>query len=282
MPQAMTIMQNRNRSKDEIVRLGQQLLHYNASIAPFCQQKGGADFVPRMWWSALLGGDKVDMIRALAMMLFDVVPHSAATERTFSIAGWMHSKTRNRMSVSTTGKLAAIKLHYNAQRPSLPPRRSQAAAEKRKMARAAAGDDLHEAAIERGEVELIEPIPLDEHDVSEEGDVDEMIDALEEAFDEDGRLLGDELDDADAAEAAAARAAAEDAAARKVQIYSLGVQALQKRLLSCWPGVDLTSSKLHPPAAAAIAVNTTQSEQSALGTSTEVVDIDALLTNMLG
>jgi hypothetical protein len=157
MPQAMTIMQNRDRSKDEIVRLGQQLLHYNASIAPFCQQKGGADFVPRMWWSALSGGDKVDIFRALAMMLFDVVPHIATTERTFSIAGWMRSKTRNRMSVSSTGKLAAIKLHCNAQRPSLPPQRSQAAAEKRKMAHAAAGDDLREAAIERGEVELIEP-----------------------------------------------------------------------------------------------------------------------------
>jgi hypothetical protein len=121
-----------------------------------------------------------------------------------------------------------------------------------------------------------------EHDVAEEGDVDEMIDTLEEAFDEDGRLLGDELDDADAAEAAAARAVAEDAVALKVQIYSLGVKALQKRLFSCWRGVDLTSSKLEPPAAAATAVNTTQSEQSALGTSTAVVNIDALFTNMLG
>lgn len=275
------MMSNRGRSSEEIERLGQQLLCYYASASPFNQARGGVDFVPRLWWVTLVTNDKTDMLKALAVLLFDIVPQSAATERTFSIAGWMHSKTRNRMSVGTTGKLSTIKLHYNAQRPPVPPKRVREQAEKRKKARSDADTSLSEAAAERGEVEVLEPTPLDDNDVSNEEDTTDLIEALAEAFEGDGQVVGDTVDDADADETAAAQAEEASAKALKDEIYKLGVAALKQRLLSSWPGVDLTSSKLYPSAAAAVAV-TQQFEQSALGTNTKKVDIAAVLQNMLG
>lgn len=275
------MMSNRGRSSEEIERLGQQLLCYYASASPFNQARGGVDFVPRLWWVTLVTNDKTDMLKALAVLLFDIVPQSAATERTFSIAGWMHSKTRNRMSVGTTGKLSTIKLHYNAQRPPVPPKRVREQAEKRKKARSDADTSLSEAAAEPGEVEVLEPTPLDDNDVSNEEDTTDLIEALAEAFEGDGQVVGDTVDDADADETAAAQAEEASAKALKDEIYKLGVAALKQRLLSSWPGVDLTSSKLYPSAAAAVAV-TQQFEQSALGTNTKKVDIAAVLQNMLG
>lgn len=275
------MMSKRGRSSEEIERLGQQLLCYYASASPFNQARGGVDFVPRLWWVTLVTNDKTDMLKALAVLLFDIVPQSAATERTFSIAGWMHSKTRNRMSVGTTGKLSTIKLHYNAQRPPVPPKRVREQAEKRKKARSDADTSLSEAAAERGEVEVLEPTPLDDNDVSNEEDTTDLIEALAEAFEGDGQVVGDTVDDADADETAAAQAEEASAKALKDEIYKLGVAALKQRLLSSWPGVDLTSSKLYPSAAAAVAV-TQQFEQSALGTNTKKVDIAAVLQNMLG
>jgi hypothetical protein len=275
------VMSNRGRSSEEIERLGQQLLCYYASASPFNQARGGVDFVPRLWWVTLVTNDKTDMLKALAVLLFDIVPHSAATERTFSIAGWMHSKTRNRMSVGTTGKLSTIKLHYNAQRPPVPPKRVREQADKRKKARTDADTSMSEAAAERGEVEVLEPTPLDDNDVSNEEDTTDLIEALAEAFEGDGQVVGGTVDDADADETAAAQAEEASAKALKDEIYKLGVAALKQRLLSSWPGVDLTSSKLYPSAAAAVAV-TQQCEHSALGTNTKKVDIAAVLQNMLG
>jgi hypothetical protein len=114
-------MAKSGRTESEIARLPQQLLAYNSKAPPFSKQYGGAGFLPYCWWSTLATDTHTDVIKDLALLMLDILPHSAATERTFSIAGWLHSKTRNRMSVSTTGKLSAIKLHYNAQRPEAPP-----------------------------------------------------------------------------------------------------------------------------------------------------------------
>lgn len=50
------------------------------------------------------------VLTKIAMALFDIVPHAAATERVFSVAGYMHSKARSRMSPDTLRMLTTIKL----------------------------------------------------------------------------------------------------------------------------------------------------------------------------
>lgn len=277
-------MVNRGHGQAEIERLLQQLLCYSVAAAPFNKASGGATFKPRYWWSTFNKDALTDKIQELALLLFDVVPHSAATERTFSIAGWLQSKTRNRMTVGTTGKLSAIKLHYNAQRPAVPEQRINLAAAARKRARTDAAVDLTAAAAHRGEVEEVtEPTLLDraaaDTDVIADDDAAELMDALQGAFDQEGSPNNSVLPSADCAERVEAEAEAKAAAAFKIHIYSLGVDALQQRLLKSWPGVDLRSDKLYPSETVVVIEQRIAGE---LGTNTAPVDIAALVANVLG
>jgi hypothetical protein len=181
------------------------------------------------------------------------------------------------------GKLSAIKLHYNAQRPSVPEQRINLAAAARKRARTDAAVDLTAAAANRGEVEVIEPTLLDEAaadtDVIADDDATELMDALQGAFDQDGSPINGVLPSADCAERVEAEAEAKAAAAFKTQIYSLGVDALQQRLLKSWPGVDLRSDKLYPSETVVVIEQRVAGE---LGTNTAPVDKAALVANALG
>jgi hypothetical protein len=49
---------------------------------------------------------------SLALLLLDIVPHSAAPERAFSLMGWLHCALRNRLSVAITSMMTAIKLEH--------------------------------------------------------------------------------------------------------------------------------------------------------------------------
>ncbi|KAG5181838.1 hypothetical protein JKP88DRAFT_245995 [Tribonema minus] len=107
----------------------------------------------------------------LALLLLDIVPHAAATERVFSMLGWFHGKHRNALSVTSTDMMATTAQHYRRQAPPKPPSTTS------KKRKAAEVNDLD------SEVEVVEPLTEerqdDEFDIGEH-DVDELISALVE------------------------------------------------------------------------------------------------------
>lgn len=73
----------------------------------------GKDFVknsvntisPVKWWRAICS---TALLSKLAAEILNIAPTSAATERTFSTFGWIHSKKRSRLTIRRAGQLAYI------------------------------------------------------------------------------------------------------------------------------------------------------------------------------
>ncbi|RHZ33069.1 hypothetical protein DYB31_009882, partial [Aphanomyces astaci] len=61
----------------------------------------------------MLDGQAWPLLRELALRVFNLVASSAASERNFSMHGFIQSKKRNRLSPSTVTKLMYIKTNYN-------------------------------------------------------------------------------------------------------------------------------------------------------------------------
>ncbi|RHZ23553.1 hypothetical protein DYB37_002763, partial [Aphanomyces astaci] len=66
--------------------------------------------VAKFW---VLDGQAWPLLRELALRVFNLVASSAASERNFSMHGFIQSKKRNRLSPSTVTKLMYIKTNYN-------------------------------------------------------------------------------------------------------------------------------------------------------------------------
>jgi len=49
-------------------------------------------------------------LRFIAEILLAIVPHAADVERIFSMLGWFHTKTRNRLATATVQNMAKVKL----------------------------------------------------------------------------------------------------------------------------------------------------------------------------
>ena len=49
----------------------------------------------------------------LVTILYDIVPHAVAPERTISIFGWLHNKKRNKLNIEKTSMMAAIHLSHS-------------------------------------------------------------------------------------------------------------------------------------------------------------------------
>ena len=247
-------MRNRHFGEQEVGRLLAQLQMYKAGSPPFNKSSGGKGFNVRLWWATLPPNMHTDMIAKLAVLLIDIVPHSAGPERTFSITGWYHSKLRNRMRVSTNGKLAAAKLHYNhyglTQKPAAIPERKRAAAEKRKKARTAADEELEAAAMERGDVVVVQPLPLlpaATGAADGSGSAATLADAAAADDDVDAGVLNEE--DIEELVEALTEAFAVDVAGAGGAVVSTNEQ-LVAALFDSWPGVDLSSDLLCPSDAA--------------------------------
>ena len=95
-----------------------QLSHYSDCIPPFDLAYTGPGFNCRSWWSTV-GKDAAGAVLAeLAGVLLDVVPHAAGPERVFSQMGWFQGGNSSLLAPSTNAKKVAIKMHYDALKPS--------------------------------------------------------------------------------------------------------------------------------------------------------------------
>ena len=107
-------MQARHYSQQECTEVVRELMDYRAGLSPFNAPLGTGQFNAKNWWRSA-APQKV--LCHLACFLFDITPHAATTERIFSLMGWYHDKTRNRLTVDATGKLTAIKTYYEQDVP---------------------------------------------------------------------------------------------------------------------------------------------------------------------
>jgi hypothetical protein len=113
---ATSILQKRGFSAEECTRVVEELRKYHAGIAPYNLTTSGPDFSVRSWWQAVeVKGSNSELV-ALALLLLKIVPHAAATERTFSNLGWSESGRRTRLNVGTLRMLATISATFKNER----------------------------------------------------------------------------------------------------------------------------------------------------------------------
>lgn len=62
---------------------------------------------PKIWWSMI--DDPDDYLKSLSLKLFSITPHSVASERAFSMLGFLYGKRRQRLSLSTIEMIARIR-----------------------------------------------------------------------------------------------------------------------------------------------------------------------------
>jgi hypothetical protein len=93
--------------------------NYSISEAPYGQTSFPEGFSAKRYWMAmpLLRGGKRTVLALLAILLQDVAPNAAATERIFSFLKWLQSDRRNRLGIDALAKLSTIKIHYQQQIP---------------------------------------------------------------------------------------------------------------------------------------------------------------------
>jgi hypothetical protein len=117
--QAVKILQSRGFAQGEVqhlTRLITQLQAYNAGLPPFSLAvSADASFSVRAWWLAV--GNAAAETVALALFLFDIVPHAGTTERTFSTMGWFDSPRRNRLHVASLAMMTSIRSNLLQQVP---------------------------------------------------------------------------------------------------------------------------------------------------------------------
>ena len=61
----------------------------------------------RIWWSMV--DDSDNYLKSLSLKLFSITPHSVASERAFSMLGFLYGKRRQRLSLSTIEMIAKIR-----------------------------------------------------------------------------------------------------------------------------------------------------------------------------
>jgi GNAT superfamily N-acetyltransferase len=108
---AATMWKNFGNSKVSTLKLMSQLMKYKSGDAPYNLQFASDFMSPTLWWQTT--EDSVGaQLKTLAVTLLSITPHSAACERTFSILGWIHSKSRNRMLISRLEAIRKLYLYY--------------------------------------------------------------------------------------------------------------------------------------------------------------------------
>lgn len=112
--QAVDFMRKRGFSEEQCEVLVEQLQRYKVGAGPFAAPLSAQGSVT-VWWQSLQ--DEESVIVDLAVALYDLVPHAAATERHFSQMKWYNADRRCRQSVHTINMLATIKAYLQHHMP---------------------------------------------------------------------------------------------------------------------------------------------------------------------
>lgn len=114
---AASLWQNNSKSREDTQKLLGELDQYKQGCRPFLgsMSDGGLHRLRAFWngiqHTAAASGAPLQL-PALAVMIFDIKPHAADPDKTFSLMGFFHTSRRNQLRSSTTTAMAAIRMHH--------------------------------------------------------------------------------------------------------------------------------------------------------------------------
>jgi hypothetical protein len=104
------IWQNNGGNKKSCNHLLAQIRNYELKRSPYNQDFDSSLETPMSWWYSIK--DKFNHLQELAIMIFSITPHSAGCKRIFSTLGWLYSKRRQQLGLSTIEFMAKIRSYY--------------------------------------------------------------------------------------------------------------------------------------------------------------------------
>ena len=100
-------MSKKNHSNDKVARMIGQMASFKCSVGHYETKYASSYVKPSVWWSMV--DDPDDYLKSLSLKLFSITPHSVASERAFSLLGFLYGKRRQRLSLSTIEMIAKIR-----------------------------------------------------------------------------------------------------------------------------------------------------------------------------
>lgn len=86
-----------------------QMRNYKLKNDPYDMNYGVND-TPIGWWLTI--EDNYDYLQTLSLKLFSICPHSAASERVFSVLRWYYNQRRSRLHTQTVENLTKMHCYY--------------------------------------------------------------------------------------------------------------------------------------------------------------------------
>jgi hypothetical protein len=101
-------MLKKNHSNDKVAHMIAQMANFKCNDEYYSSKNTLSSYLkPKVWWNMV--DDPDDYLKSLSLKLFSITPHSVASERAFSMLGFLYGKRRQRPSLSTIEMIAKIR-----------------------------------------------------------------------------------------------------------------------------------------------------------------------------
>src|SRR5215471_21009314 len=100
-------MSKNNHNNEKVARMIAQMANFKCSEGYYSTKYISSYIKPKIWWNMIDNPD--DYLKNLSLKLFSITPHSVASEKAFSMLGFLYGKRRQRLSLSTIEEIARIR-----------------------------------------------------------------------------------------------------------------------------------------------------------------------------
>jgi hypothetical protein len=101
-------MSKKNHSNDKVARMIAQMANFKCNDGHYSSKNTSSSYLkPKVWWNMV--DDPNDYLKSLSLKLFLIILHSVASERAFSMLGFLYRKRRQRLSLSMIEMIAKIR-----------------------------------------------------------------------------------------------------------------------------------------------------------------------------
>jgi hypothetical protein len=101
-------MSKKNYSNNKVARMMVQMANFKCNDGHYSSKNTSSSYLkPKVWWNMV--DDPDDYLKSLSLKLFSITPHSVASERAFSMLGFLYRKRRQQLSLSTIEMIAKIR-----------------------------------------------------------------------------------------------------------------------------------------------------------------------------
>jgi hypothetical protein len=98
----------KNHSNDKVARMIAQMANFKFNDGHYSSKNTSSSYLkPKVWWNMV--DDPDDYLKSLSLKLFSITPHSVASEKAFSMLGFLYRKRRQRLSLSTIEMITKIR-----------------------------------------------------------------------------------------------------------------------------------------------------------------------------